>query len=169
MGFVVYYSLPLCSFYGHHRTPRRRECKVSGSRNIANSMTPHTACMLGYGRFSARYGRKTVITSFGSIRGETFSPDGKLEHVLPLKHVNDLVDDLPAVTQYLGVPYGMSPTGQASVVVPATLTKHIFSIASAWPSLPPSGPISPRTRSGCRRSAFSLESRIYPRQSTACS
>lgn len=43
------------------------------------------------------YGRKTINTSFGVIRGETISLS---------------VDDLPAVTQYLGVPYGVTPNGQ---------------------------------------------------------
>uniref|UniRef100_A0A7E4V8S3 COesterase domain-containing protein n=1 Tax=Panagrellus redivivus TaxID=6233 RepID=A0A7E4V8S3_PANRE len=45
----------------------------------------------------ANYGRKSVSTSFGIVRGETVSPE---------------VDDLPAVTQYLGVPYGVAPAGQ---------------------------------------------------------
>lgn len=46
---------------------------------------------------SANYGRKQVSTSFGIVRGETINPE---------------VDDLPAVTQFLGIPYGVAPTGQ---------------------------------------------------------
>uniref|UniRef100_A0A0K0E037 COesterase domain-containing protein n=1 Tax=Strongyloides stercoralis TaxID=6248 RepID=A0A0K0E037_STRER len=41
--------------------------------------------------------KKRVQTSFGVLRGETILPEA---------------EDLPAVTQYLGVPYGVSPTGQ---------------------------------------------------------
>lgn len=47
--------------------------------------------------FSANYGKKTISTTFGVIRGETVSPE---------------IDDLPAVTQYLGIPYGVAPVGQ---------------------------------------------------------
>uniref|UniRef100_A0A0N4ZRS0 COesterase domain-containing protein n=1 Tax=Parastrongyloides trichosuri TaxID=131310 RepID=A0A0N4ZRS0_PARTI len=41
--------------------------------------------------------KKRVQTSFGILRGETILPEA---------------EDLPAITQYLGVPYGVSPTGQ---------------------------------------------------------
>ncbi|VDK43961.1 unnamed protein product [Anisakis simplex] len=40
---------------------------------------------------------RTVTTTFGVLRGETVSPD---------------VGDLSPVTQYLGVPYGVAPSGQ---------------------------------------------------------
>ncbi|KAI1724358.1 carboxylesterase family domain-containing protein [Ditylenchus destructor] len=46
------------------------------------------------------HGRKSVTTPFGAIRGETIATpaaDG---------------DDLPAVTQYLGIPYGVQPSAQ---------------------------------------------------------
>ncbi|KAI6232384.1 Neuroligin-1 [Aphelenchoides besseyi] len=43
------------------------------------------------------HARRSVTTSFGVLRGETISLDGS---------------DLPAVTQFLGIPYGLSPTGQ---------------------------------------------------------
>uniref|UniRef100_A0A914Q2S0 Carboxylesterase type B domain-containing protein n=1 Tax=Panagrolaimus davidi TaxID=227884 RepID=A0A914Q2S0_9BILA len=46
---------------------------------------------------TTNYGRKQVSTSFGIVRGETVNPE---------------VDDLPAVTQFLGIPYGVAPTGQ---------------------------------------------------------
>uniref|UniRef100_A0A914EIE0 Carboxylesterase type B domain-containing protein n=1 Tax=Acrobeloides nanus TaxID=290746 RepID=A0A914EIE0_9BILA len=46
---------------------------------------------------SANYGKKTIFTTFGVIRGETIMPE---------------IEDLPAVTQYLGIPYGVAPTGQ---------------------------------------------------------
>uniref|UniRef100_A0AC35UI29 COesterase domain-containing protein n=1 Tax=Rhabditophanes sp. KR3021 TaxID=114890 RepID=A0AC35UI29_9BILA len=41
--------------------------------------------------------KKRIQTTFGVLKGETISPDA---------------EDLPAVTQYLGVPFGVSPTGQ---------------------------------------------------------
>lgn len=40
---------------------------------------------------------KRVQTSFGIVEGEIVSPN---------------VDDLPTVVQFLGIPYGMTPTGQ---------------------------------------------------------
>uniref|UniRef100_A0A915A7H0 Carboxylesterase type B domain-containing protein n=1 Tax=Parascaris univalens TaxID=6257 RepID=A0A915A7H0_PARUN len=46
---------------------------------------------------SGHSGLKTVTTTFGVLRGETVSPD---------------VGDLSPVTQYLGVPYGVAPSGQ---------------------------------------------------------
>ncbi|MFH4974303.1 hypothetical protein AB6A40_001012 [Gnathostoma spinigerum] len=42
-------------------------------------------------------GLKSVTTTFGVIRGETVSP---------------AAGDLPPVTQYLGIPYGVAPSGQ---------------------------------------------------------
>lgn len=44
------------------------------------------------------YELRSVLTPFGVVRGET---------IIPLSE-----DDLPAVTQYLGIPYGVAPTGQ---------------------------------------------------------
>lgn len=44
-------------------------------------------------------GIRTVTTTFGVLRGELVSPN---------------VDDLPPVVQYLGVPYGVAPSGQVS-------------------------------------------------------
>uniref|UniRef100_A0A1I7XXL4 COesterase domain-containing protein n=1 Tax=Steinernema glaseri TaxID=37863 RepID=A0A1I7XXL4_9BILA len=49
------------------------------------------------GTRNASYGRKTVSTTFGVVRGETVSPEA---------------DDLPPVTQFLGIPYGVAPSGQ---------------------------------------------------------
>lgn len=43
------------------------------------------------------YGRRSVNTPFGIVRGETISPG---------------MDDLPAITQFLGIPYGIAPNGQ---------------------------------------------------------
>ncbi|VDN04237.1 unnamed protein product, partial [Onchocerca ochengi] len=42
-------------------------------------------------------GIRAVTTTFGVLRGELISPN---------------VGDLPPVTQYLGVPYGVAPSGQ---------------------------------------------------------
>uniref|UniRef100_A0A0K0EUU8 Neuroligin-1 (projected from Caenorhabditis elegans ortholog nlg-1) n=1 Tax=Strongyloides venezuelensis TaxID=75913 RepID=A0A0K0EUU8_STRVS len=57
--------------------------------------------------------KKRVQTSFGVLRGETILPDA---------------EDLPAVTQYLGVPYGVSPTGQ---------NRYNFAISAAkWLHMP---------------------------------
>lgn len=44
------------------------------------------------------YGKRSVLTPFGVVRGETIIPPSE--------------DDLPSVTQYLGIPYGAAPTGQ---------------------------------------------------------
>jgi hypothetical protein len=46
------------------------------------------------------YSRKSVNTAFGVIKGETILPG---------------VEDLPAVTQFLGIPYGLAPNGQVRV------------------------------------------------------
>lgn len=54
------------------------------------------SCML-LAASSGHSGMKTVTTTFGVLRGETVSPD---------------VGDLSPVTQYLGVPYGVAPSGQ---------------------------------------------------------
>eukprot|EP00081_Caenorhabditis_elegans_P007615 NP_001257224.1 Neuroligin-1 [Caenorhabditis elegans] len=43
------------------------------------------------------YDVRSVTTSWGMVRGEVVSPEG---------------DDLPPVAQYLGIPYGVAPTGQ---------------------------------------------------------
>ncbi|CAD6187188.1 unnamed protein product [Caenorhabditis auriculariae] len=43
------------------------------------------------------YELRSVSTSWGIVRGEVVSPEG---------------EDLPPVSQYLGIPYGVSPTGQ---------------------------------------------------------
>ncbi|VDD96747.1 unnamed protein product [Enterobius vermicularis] len=45
-----------------------------------------------------RSNMKRVQTSFGIVEGEIVSPN---------------VDDLPTVVQFLGIPYGMTPTGQS--------------------------------------------------------
>lgn len=44
------------------------------------------------------FGRRMVTTPFGVVRGETILPTSD--------------DDLPAVTQFLGIPYGVAPVGQ---------------------------------------------------------
>uniref|UniRef100_A0A1I7V3L8 COesterase domain-containing protein n=1 Tax=Caenorhabditis tropicalis TaxID=1561998 RepID=A0A1I7V3L8_9PELO len=43
------------------------------------------------------YDVRSVSTSWGIVKGEVVSPEG---------------DDLPPVAQYLGIPYGVAPTGQ---------------------------------------------------------
>ncbi|CAP27658.1 Protein CBR-NLG-1 [Caenorhabditis briggsae] len=43
------------------------------------------------------YDVRSVSTSWGMVRGEVVSPEG---------------EDLPPVAQYLGIPYGVAPTGQ---------------------------------------------------------
>jgi hypothetical protein len=43
-------------------------------------------------------GKRIITTPFGVVRGETVSPSSS--------------EDLPAVTQFLGIPYGVAPSGQ---------------------------------------------------------
>lgn len=48
--------------------------------------------------FDNKYGRRSITTPFGIVRGETV--------------VLASDEDLSAVTQYLGIPYGVAPSGQ---------------------------------------------------------
>lgn len=53
--------------------------------------------------------KRTVVTSFGVVRGETVIPPGS--------------EDLPAVSQFLGIPYGVAPVGQNRFNMPQSAAK----------------------------------------------
>ncbi|TKR81310.1 hypothetical protein L596_015200 [Steinernema carpocapsae] len=73
--------------------PSPREPKSPSPQQILTLLL----LLLSSASVRANYGRKTVSTTFGVVRGETVSPEA---------------DDLPPVTQFLGIPYGVAPSGQ---------------------------------------------------------
>jgi len=91
-------------------------------------------------KFSFRLETRSINTSWGVVKGELVYPNG---------------DDLPAVTQYLGIPYGVAPTGQVSrsyLLCEDQLI--IYSTDLIWQSLLPNGLTFPRRQGDCRRLAF---------------
>ncbi|VDM38386.1 unnamed protein product [Toxocara canis] len=71
-------------------------CLIVACFLLFASRQPRITLKLAH-NFRCHSGMRTVTTTFGVLRGETVSPD---------------VGDLSPVTQYLGVPYGVAPSGQ---------------------------------------------------------
>lgn len=91
-------------------------------------------------RFSFRLETRSINTSWGVVKGELVYPNG---------------DDLPAVTQYLGIPYGVAPTGQVSLSYFFCEDQPIIcSTDLIWQFLLPNGPIFPKRQGDCRLLAF---------------